>query len=370
MLALFVTLRAWGQQENLFSIIANNCPYQQGAHSLTGFRLKGQAGIVTALHGVVGCSVKAQSDGQVILRQKLDILAVDVAADIALLSSSELRRLPDQGFRSAPAARVLGGAKVTVWGHPLGVTLKNTNLTVRRPPIELLRTFLTDPDLRERMLQRDSPSPKLGVLSLDGILLPGDSGAPILDDQGRVIGVANGGLQGGLGGLNWAIPIDSIDWQRADGNQRLNQLKHMNSSLFSFQPLKKPTKPDTFTDANSIVQELSELAASNINPYSTPPDGEYKTFVKLSSSQACVLYVETRRFGGGNELTLKENLEARYFGAINIMYPDKPPIGWKLMIRDTGSERPYYRDVFAGDEKTATRLKTLLERWVDACNHR
>src|ERR1017187_3636905 len=92
MLALFVTLRAWGQQENLFSIIANNCPYQQGAHSLTGFRLKGQAGIVTALHGVVGCSVKAQSDGQVILRQKLDILAVDVAADIALLSSSELRR--------------------------------------------------------------------------------------------------------------------------------------------------------------------------------------------------------------------------------------------------------------------------------------
>ena len=45
------------------------------------------------------------------------------------------------------------------------------------------------------------------MISIDGNLVAGDSGGPILDSAGEVCGVIDGGLLGGAAAISWAIPL-------------------------------------------------------------------------------------------------------------------------------------------------------------------
>jgi hypothetical protein len=50
------------------------------------------------------------------------------------------------------------------------------------------------------------PALDLNILYLEGSLLPGFSGAPVFDGQGRLIGVGDGGLEKGASNVSWIIP--------------------------------------------------------------------------------------------------------------------------------------------------------------------
>lgn len=55
------------------------------------------------------------------------------------------------------------------------------------------------------------PDLNLNVIYIDGSLLPGFSGAPLLNDQGQLIGIADGGLENGASNVSWGIPGREID---------------------------------------------------------------------------------------------------------------------------------------------------------------
>ena len=42
---------------------------------------------------------------------------------------------------------------------------------------------------------------------------PGHSGAPIIDREGRVLAIGNGGLKSGTIGQGWAIPVAKLVWE-------------------------------------------------------------------------------------------------------------------------------------------------------------
>ena len=80
------------------------------------------------------------------------------------------------------------------------------------------------------------------VLHLEGDLLPGDSGAPILNEKGHVVAIGNGGLKRGQVGLGWAIPAAQLDaFTRGDlanedeknSNIDLSKLQIIQTSFFS-----------------------------------------------------------------------------------------------------------------------------------------
>lgn len=67
---------------------------------MTGFRVKGQLGIVTALHGVADCQV---INAQPVIGNPLNsliIAQVDIDRDVARLWSKELETLPTDGLEA------------------------------------------------------------------------------------------------------------------------------------------------------------------------------------------------------------------------------------------------------------------------------
>ncbi|HHD64518.1 MAG TPA: hypothetical protein ENK96_09205 [Desulfobulbaceae bacterium] len=59
--------------------------------------------------------------------------------------------------------------------------------------------------------QRKSPRCDIDILLVaKEPLLPGDSGAPVFNQQNQVVGIADGGVKGGFALLNWIIPYTDV----------------------------------------------------------------------------------------------------------------------------------------------------------------
>ena len=184
----------------------------------TGFRWVGRgdqsmcsvkACVVIALHVVIGADsilVTTQVDG---LKKHVrgQIVAFAHDTDLALLSLNE-------DLDSSPLQYSLSsGEKTSLWvvGYPFGTTgLRSRVVRVSDIAPGTLRDALTG-DASDALSRLGFPSLDLSVLQIEGDILPGDSGAPIIDEDGIVVGVGSGGLRGGTVGLGWAISADALD---------------------------------------------------------------------------------------------------------------------------------------------------------------
>ena len=208
MLGLVGVGDAQSTNPHVFNVRASGGDCQQ-QRSLTGFRVEGRPGIVTALHGVSGCTnISATLVNGSDSEAHYGLLATEVSVplDIAVLTSPELLAHPLDGLPSLPRDEALAdldhNASISLIGYP-----------IESNQVELFRISLTRPSLatiRDRIdaaipaLQaRRSPDVDVPLLSLEGSIYPGHSGAPLLY-EGRVVGVALGGIRGG-GALGWAV---------------------------------------------------------------------------------------------------------------------------------------------------------------------
>ncbi len=64
---------------------------------------------------------------------------------------------------------------------------------------------LLSTSLRTELNTCKSPDPEIDILYFDGSLLPGFSGAPIVDSSGALVGIADGGLENGAQSISWGI---------------------------------------------------------------------------------------------------------------------------------------------------------------------
>ncbi|HEV7905653.1 MAG TPA: serine protease [Pyrinomonadaceae bacterium] len=224
---LLLATHARAQEEHIYLIKMFDCAHQPTQRSQTGFQVRGTKGLITALHGVIDCQrVMASSRKGLVLDQPLNVVKTDIDHDVALLSSPQLE-IVDVGLESAPPIAWELLATVKVYGHPYGISNLETTLTLRKPPLKPLKD-LVPPTPLSFLLERRSPNHLINVLNLQGNLLPGHSGAPILDSSDRVVGVANGGLREGFAGISWAIPFRDIEWDIMSlSYKRLHALKQL-----------------------------------------------------------------------------------------------------------------------------------------------
>jgi beta-lactam-binding protein with PASTA domain len=188
------------------------CRLEDGnATFLTGFvaKVDGTVGIVTALHGVVGCvegGIDARNEGNNF--PDLHVELVDIPHDTAFLTPDR-EALTVEGLE--PLEGDLSDQGLRVVGYPQGIIYQRSHtLSLSYQPIVLLDTLLPSAAARD-LEERGSPDLERSVLSLDGPLQVGYSGAPILTvDEGLVVGVANGGLGESIG---WAMPFEDLDWR-------------------------------------------------------------------------------------------------------------------------------------------------------------
>jgi hypothetical protein len=96
---------------------------------------------------------------------------------------------------------------VDVFGFALGQPTRDTHplhLTFGNEESPLLSDVLPDSE-RDGIRKVGFPALTTQVLRLDGNLLPGHSGAPLIDAEGQVVGIGSGGLERGAVGVGWAI---------------------------------------------------------------------------------------------------------------------------------------------------------------------
>jgi len=152
----------------------------------TAFVVDRRGFLVTALHVVDAApQVVLVLPGSPPLRA--DVLGINAEHDVALLRVSGAPRqdLPPLALSDAGAVRV--GDGVVVLGYPLP-SPQNPALTVTQGIVSALRT-------------------QEGLIQIDAAVNPGDSGAPVLTLDGRVIGIVDASVKGAQQ-LNLVVPIN------------------------------------------------------------------------------------------------------------------------------------------------------------------
>lgn len=157
----------------------------------SGFRLAGRPWIVTAahvVHSVRGAPVVTWSSQPVLS----SVLRVDDEADLALLEiDADSAAMPGLSLADGAQA-LLPGQWIVVLGRPFGAEPAASVGVISALPGAVLE-----------------PTPLRGRLQLNAAVNPGNSGGPVTDLQGRVIGVANATVPGGFG-IGFAVPVSAL----------------------------------------------------------------------------------------------------------------------------------------------------------------
>jgi S1-C subfamily serine protease len=176
----------------------------------TGFFLGTGGFVMTNQHVIAHCQdiTIRQFDGTVV---PASVLAADPANDLAILKSSA-KTTSYARFREAPDVR--RGDNVVAFGFPLTQFLSSggavTNGTV---------SALSGPKDDSRLLQISVP------------IQPGNSGGPLLDQSGNVVGITSSGFRGETQNVNFAIKASvargfldthSIGYQQAPSTKSLS----------------------------------------------------------------------------------------------------------------------------------------------------
>jgi hypothetical protein len=204
--------------------------------------------LVTALHVVAEAkSVAVLLPGGT--PQTADVIAVDVPDDLAIL------RIPQSSLPALPLGEVstlrVGQDVITV-GYPIATLLSPSAVTVTRGIVSAIRP---------------------PFIQVDAAMNPGNSGGPVLDSRGNVIGVADRKVvMTAVEGLNFAISVDAV---RQLLLVAIDQTKdHLPLPL----PLMTTIKIELAYGSGGIGDERhTELAVSCISP---PPRAESLTGVQ------------------------------------------------------------------------------------------
>ncbi len=201
-----------------------------------GFVWPDQNHIVTALHVVAGRSsfkVKCYTSGQQGIYPVESVTKILKEADLALLKLARpidvpvmrvSKEIPKAGntyrmYRTAP-----GGGKIAGFTKRL------------EPEVETLEFYIgkNKPQLYNALLQQGYPQLTVKIARVVDPIKKGDSGSPICNIEGELIGIIDGGLYEGLRDYNWAIIASTYLDKLNDpsNNEMFSSVSETNPSIY------------------------------------------------------------------------------------------------------------------------------------------
>jgi S1-C subfamily serine protease len=173
-------------------------PDGQGTSAGSGFVIDKDGTIITNAHVVAGADdigVRFEDEGDFV---DAELLGQDIDSDVAVLKvdpdEAELKALP-----LGDSSSVEVGDPLIAIGNPFGAYTR----TVTTGIVSAL----------QRRIEAPSGFQIDNVIQTDAAINPGNSGGPLLDAEGRVVGInsqiATGGSQGSVG-IGFAVPINTV----------------------------------------------------------------------------------------------------------------------------------------------------------------
>ncbi|MEU4423012.1 trypsin-like peptidase domain-containing protein [Actinoplanes sp. NPDC024001] len=174
------------------SVVLIQTTGQTDAGTGTGVIANADGSILTALHVVEGAgSIQlTYADGT---KSGAVIASADPEQDIAMITP---QKLPETLVPAVMGGGVAVGDDVVAIGNPLGLTWSTSSGVVSG---------------LDRRLDRDDRSAIEGLIQFDAAVNPGNSGGPLINTRGQVIGIvvalANPTDAGTFIGIGFAVPI-------------------------------------------------------------------------------------------------------------------------------------------------------------------
>jgi|GEM_PF-1273750 len=218
--------------ETTFTVKDKNGKSETRAGTATGFCWQDPMYVVTALHAVAGVSdIKIiKNDGS---STKARVEKVLLEADLALLRlTSSLALKPLALAEVSPNS----GKSYTIWGFPHAVYKIQDNEVRLSRSLEAwptLNDIINGDVLKYQLEKQKYPSTRANILKIGSTIQPGQSGAPLFTTDGKVVGVADGGLRGGAALLNWGMPAARYVPKLTTSADPIPNVVSLQSSLYS-----------------------------------------------------------------------------------------------------------------------------------------
>jgi hypothetical protein len=167
----------------------------------TGFFWKNGNTIITTFH-----SLESVNNVQIYVPQISDWRRASVEriykrGDIILI---KIQDYSSPNFISKTSIPAIGTETFTIGYYKADSKYKDRKFKVGLFEGNTLEDFLPKDIIRE-VKSLGFPDVKTEIVYLDGHLLHGFSGSPIVDFQGKLIGIADGGLENGVASISWCI---------------------------------------------------------------------------------------------------------------------------------------------------------------------
>ena len=182
-------------------VVTTNLAYQGGAAAGTGIVLTSSGEVLTNNHVIKGATTIRVTDVSTGRTYTATVAGYSVTRDIALLKLANATGLKTAAIGSSTGITV--GDRVTAVGNAGGTG----TLTVSTGTLTRLHQSITVSD------DNGTASRLTDLIETSAQLQPGDSGGPLLDSSGRVIGVDAAGSTGSRfqesAGDGYAVPINT-----------------------------------------------------------------------------------------------------------------------------------------------------------------
>lgn len=174
----------------------------------TGFLWQNNNQVVTSLHVMKeGADIQIEFEGA---KTGARVIKVLQEADLVLLYVDN----PVQGWKSInsyDSNKPEYKSELSALGYNNGAPgLSTRELKKGFVKPEILK-LLVPPDDRKVLINSKMPDINLPIYYLNGTLLPGFSGAPVVNKNGSLIGIGDGGLENGASAVSWVIPAKHLD---------------------------------------------------------------------------------------------------------------------------------------------------------------